>query len=314
MSEREVPALPASMRVLERGWVSSNNIVFLGRDETAVVDTGYGRHAGQTVALIRHVLAGRSLGRIINTHTHSDHVGGNAALVRAWPGARVTIPQGEAQVVRDWDEDALHLAPMGQECERFTFDETFGPDEEFMLGDLHWRAIASPGHDMESLMLWCESERILISADALWETGFGVIFPALPPETAPQTYFAAQRRTLDAIAGLDARLVIPGHGAPFGNVAAVLDRARSRLAWFEEDPSRNSRNAAKVTLVFLLMIEGRLPLAGLGERLAGLALVRAINSATYQLPPDELAATLTAELRRSAAVRVEDGWLYPVTK
>ncbi len=314
MPEREVAALPASMRVLERGWVSSNNIVFLGRDEAVVVDTGYGSHAAQTVELVRHVLEGQGLGRIINTHTHSDHVGGNAALARAWPGVRVTIPQGEARVVRDWDEEALHLAPMGQQCERFGFDDTFGPDDEFVLGDLHWRVIASPGHDMESMMLWCESERILISADALWENGFGVIFPALPPETAPQPYFAAQRRTLEVIAGLDARLVIPGHGAPFGNVAAVLDRARSRLAWFEEDPDRNSRNAARVTLAFLLMIEGRLPLAGLGERLARLALLKAINAATYQLPPDELAATLVAELRRSAAVRVEDGWLYPGAK
>lgn len=311
MPERGGPPLPASMRVLERGWVSSNNIVFLGRAETAVVDTGYGRHAAQTVALIRHLLRERGLDRIVNTHTHSDHVGGNAALARAWPGVRVTIPHGEVEAVSTWDEAALHLAPMGQECEPFTFDHTFGPGDELVLGDLRWRALASPGHDMESLMLWCASERILISADALWENGFGVIFPALPPETAPQAFLAAQRGTLEAIAALDARLVIPGHGAPFANVAEVLERAHSRLAWFEADPVRNSRNAAKVMLMFLLMIEGRMALDGLGARLAGLSLMGAINDAVYRLPPDQLAATLLADLRRSAAVRIEDGWLYP---
>jgi glyoxylase-like metal-dependent hydrolase (beta-lactamase superfamily II) len=143
MPERAVPILPDTMRVLERGWVSSNNIVFLGRDETAVVDTGYGRHADQTVALIRHVLGPRSLDRIVNTHTHSDHIGGNATLARVWPGVRVTIPHGEVEAVSNWDEAALHLAPMGQECERFEFDDTYGPDDEFVLGDLRWRALAS---------------------------------------------------------------------------------------------------------------------------------------------------------------------------
>jgi glyoxylase-like metal-dependent hydrolase (beta-lactamase superfamily II) len=306
--------LPASIRVIERGWVSSNNIVFLGAGATALVDTGYGRDAKQTVALVGHVLDGRRLDRIINTHTHSDHVGGNAALARAYPGVRVTIPAGEAQVVRDWDEHALLLAPMGQECERFDFDDSFDAGDDITLGDLRWRAIASPGHDMESLMLWCESERILISADALWENGFGVIFPALPPQTMPRPCFDAQRATLDAIAALDARLVIPGHGAPFRAVGAALERARSRLAWFEQDPERNTKNAMKVTLAFLLMIEGRLPLADLGARLAGLSLMGSINAALFRLPPDEFATLLVAELCRSGAARVVDGWVFPAAK
>ncbi|HCN90318.1 MAG TPA: MBL fold metallo-hydrolase, partial [Oxalobacteraceae bacterium] len=32
--------LPDTMRVLERGWLSSNNILFLGREQTALVDSG----------------------------------------------------------------------------------------------------------------------------------------------------------------------------------------------------------------------------------------------------------------------------------
>lgn len=49
---------PPSMRVIERGWVSSNQVVFVSDNDTAVVDTGYGRHAEQTVALVNHALAG----------------------------------------------------------------------------------------------------------------------------------------------------------------------------------------------------------------------------------------------------------------
>jgi hypothetical protein len=40
-------SLPATMRLLQRGWLSSNNIVFLGREQTALVDSGYATHAPQ---------------------------------------------------------------------------------------------------------------------------------------------------------------------------------------------------------------------------------------------------------------------------
>jgi glyoxylase-like metal-dependent hydrolase (beta-lactamase superfamily II) len=52
-------------------------------EETAVVDTGYVTHAEQTLALIESVLGTRPLDRILNTHLHSDHCGGNAALQSA---------------------------------------------------------------------------------------------------------------------------------------------------------------------------------------------------------------------------------------
>jgi glyoxylase-like metal-dependent hydrolase (beta-lactamase superfamily II) len=50
-------ALPPSMRVFERGWLSSNNILFIGRGGTALVDSGYVTHAPQTLALVRLALA-----------------------------------------------------------------------------------------------------------------------------------------------------------------------------------------------------------------------------------------------------------------
>ena len=56
--------LPKTMRVLERGWLSSNNIVFIDNERTAVVDTGYVKHAEQTLALIQDLLKGRPLDAI----------------------------------------------------------------------------------------------------------------------------------------------------------------------------------------------------------------------------------------------------------
>ena len=33
--------LPTSLRVLERGWLSANNVVFFDGDEATIIDSGY---------------------------------------------------------------------------------------------------------------------------------------------------------------------------------------------------------------------------------------------------------------------------------
>ncbi len=58
--------LPPAIRVLERGWLSSNNILLFDDDRTAtLIDTGYVAHNAQTLQLVRHTLDGRKLTRII---------------------------------------------------------------------------------------------------------------------------------------------------------------------------------------------------------------------------------------------------------
>jgi glyoxylase-like metal-dependent hydrolase (beta-lactamase superfamily II) len=44
--------------VLERGWLSANNVVMRADTGSLVVDTGYATHAEQTVALIHEALEG----------------------------------------------------------------------------------------------------------------------------------------------------------------------------------------------------------------------------------------------------------------
>jgi len=160
--------LPSSMQVLERGWLSSNNIVFIGADQTAIVDTGYASHAQQTLELVQQLLKGRKLDTIYNTHLHSDHCGGNKILQDHY-AVRTVVPAAEMVKVQQWDRTVLSFQATGQACERFTAEGVMHAGEQLRLGDLDWRVLAAPGHDPHSVVLYCEQERILISADALWE-------------------------------------------------------------------------------------------------------------------------------------------------
>ena len=241
--------LPANVVVLERGWLSSNNILFLGGTETAIVDTGYAAHAEQTVALVESVLGGRGLDRILNTHLHSDHCGGNAALQERYPSVRTEIPPGEAALVERWDEDGLSFLATGQSCPRFVFTGLLLPGTECVLGDRPWQVHAAPGHDPHSIILFDALSRTLISADALWEHGFGIAFPELAGEPS----FGDMAATLDLIESLAPLRVVPGHGAVFDDVGKALSVARKRLDGLQRDPVKHARHAIKVLMKFKLL-------------------------------------------------------------
>ncbi len=304
MNPHDHPAL-VGLSVLERGWLSSNNVLIHAQGDDAgavLIDSGHVVHAEQTVALVTHALKGAPLDRIVNTHLHSDHCGGNASLQRVF-AAPVFVPPGQADAVRRWDEVALSYAPTGQRCERFSIAGSLSPSEVLHAGGRRFEVMAAPGHDPESVILFDAQAGLLISADALWENGFGVVFPELEGEQA----FDDVAGVLDLIERLPVALVVPGHGAVFSDVPAALARARSRLAAFVNDPQRHARYAAKVLLSYHLMeVQGE-TLAQLREWIARTSLFvtvwARVGRAESETPP-EWGELLLGELVASGAARL----------
>ena len=155
------------------------------------------------------------------------------------------------------------------------------------------------------MIFYCAEERILISADALWENGFGVIFPELEGESG----FAEARATLELIAGLDIRLVIPGHGAPFTGVQKALDTAFSRIDYFIADPVRNAQNAVKVMLKFLLLERQQVKLAELPDLLRQGHFFQIANRLFMQQSEAGLAQWAVGQLVRVGAAEIIGEWV-----
>lgn len=300
MHELIVPGL----RVIERGWLSANLVIAQGR-QTAAIDSGYFSHEAQTVALVQAAFGAQGPRLLLNTHLHSDHCGGNAALQAQFPDMRTLIPPGHAAEVASWDPVALSYEPTGQNCRRYTFDALLVPGQTIELGDRPWQIHAAPGHDPHSVVLFEAESRTLISADALWENGFGAVFPEIEGRQA----FETVGQTLDLIESLNVRTVIPGHGAVFAYRAEVMQRARQRLAWFIEDPMRHANYCAKVLLKFKLLEVQRQPLAEFLAWAGNTAHLQTLHRQWFarEQGMNEWLHSMLADLQRAGATTLHEG-------
>ena len=298
-------ALPKTLLVLERGWLSANNIMCFDGDNATLIDSGYVAHAEQTVALVGNALQGRRLKYLINTHSHSDHIGGNAALQTAF-NCEIMVPAGLHATIADWDQDALLLSPLGQQAARFQHDHLISAGCEIEMGELNWQALAVPGHDMEALAYYNPEKRILISGDALWENGFGVIFPELLGEA---NGLESTRETLEMLSKLAIDTIIPGHGSPFVTVDAAFERAFRRLSHFESNIEQLAWHAIKVSVSFAMMEKRQLPLADFPAFVLSLPFAVDVNARYLDYSEEKMTERLERELLLVNALRREDGWL-----
>lgn len=108
---------------------------------------------------------------IICTHGHFDHVSGVARLKEKYPEAKVVV--GEA------DAPALSSAFIsGAEAFGLPFypcyaDVTVNDGDVLQVGSILLKVIATPGHTLGGVVLYCESEKIAFTGDTLFRGSVG---------------------------------------------------------------------------------------------------------------------------------------------
>lgn len=214
--------LPSSIEVLVRGWLHGNVVAVRGEVPT-LVDSGYETGLEETRAFAQRF----EPVQLVLTHVHADHAGGAGAL-----GLPTHGHPAAAAIVDPWSPEALWLAHTGQSMPRFRIDHLLG--DEVRMGDDDWRVVETGGHGTGGVSLYEPRSRVLITGDALWRRGFGVLDPW---HDGPRV-FDQTEEALDAIADLDVAVVVPGHGEPFAEVDEALTEARERLAYLRSHPER----------------------------------------------------------------------------
>ena len=249
-------SLPSNIKVIERGWLSANQVYIHDNNFVDIVDSGFCLHAQQTVHLLKSYLDSLPslLPRnLINTHLHSDHCGGNQALQVSF-NLNCLVPESEFNSVNNWPLAETEFKNLGQPCPRFRADGFVSVGKIIKIGSYDFEVHGSPGHHPFSILLYAPTLKLLISADSLWGNGFGALFSQITHGTG----FIDQRSSLDKISTLDIDLVIPGHGSPFSDVKAALSVAYSRLDYFESNPVKNIQHIAQVLFQFMVMFKVKL--------------------------------------------------------
>ena len=294
------------LQVFERGWLSANNILLMDDHQATLIDSGYVAHEAQTLSLVQAALNGRKLDQLVNTHLHSDHCGGNAILQKNYPSMSTLIPPGESEAVANWNEAALSYEPTGQLCPRFRFDGLLMQGQVLLLANLDWQVLAAPGHDPHSVILFEPSHRILISADALWANGFGVVFPELEGISA----FDEVSQTLDLIESLQAKWIIPGHGAIFQDVGTALSIARKKLDGFVQNREKHARYGAKVLLKYKLLELYQAETSDFINWATGIRYIQVLHQKHgHQLEIHDWVKELLQDLERSKALSFQESMI-----
>jgi glyoxylase-like metal-dependent hydrolase (beta-lactamase superfamily II) len=167
--------------------------------ETTLIDTGSGepRHLEALAESLRD--AGRPLRRVIVTHAHRDHAGGAAAIAAAWPAASFT------------------KFPWPGEDERYGLAWMALRDGDMVpAGDTALWVVHTPGHAPDHVSLFEVRSGTLFSGDLVVNGGTVVIPGSRGGSLAD--YLASLQRVLD----LQPRRILPGHGQPIENPAALI--------------------------------------------------------------------------------------------
>ena len=296
--------LPKNIHIVERGWLSANQIYIHNNSFVDIIDSGFCFQGEQTIQLLQSYLTQNPILKpryLFNTHLHSDHCGGNRALQDEFH-VKCLVPEFEFESLNNWSIAKQAFDDLGQPCPKFTAHNFLKIGSNIQVGSIDFEIHGTPGHNPHSILLFAPSLGLLISADALWEKGFGALFS----EVSHQTGFKEQRATLELIKSLPIKFVVPGHGRPFSDIQSALDHAYSRLDYLESSPKRNTLHVAHVLFQFMVMFNETLTLKEGLNWCFNTPLFRK-SADQLGLGIDELLSTTLAYLQNKNSLSISNG-------
>ena len=179
------------------------------------------------LAAINQRLAGATVGVVLVTHGHPDH-----------------LPLADRFA-------AAHHASVKRYPE-------LGDQEVVRVGTLNVTALFTPGHSADHLCFWLAGDRALFTGDLILGRGSSMV-------TYPEGDVAAYLQSLDRMAALKPRILFPGHWDPVDDAMGKIEEYRvhrlEREAQVLAEVRRGGGTAAELTRRVYGELDGNLMVA-----------------------------------------------------
>jgi len=234
----------------ERGYLNGNHFVY--RSESPVlIDTGYISDFSDTEKHITKLgvnLADVSL--IINTHTHSDHIGGNN-IIQQKSGCRIALHRAGKYFIDTRDDWSIWWRYYDQEADFFECSQGLEDGDVINIGPHEFQVIYTPGHASDGLVLYNRRDKILISSDTLWEDDVAVMTLRIEGSMALFNMLESLRK----LESLDVERIYPGHGRPFSDIKKAIRKSKERIERYLGDRSLIGSDLIKKIIVYTLLMK-----------------------------------------------------------
>ncbi len=146
-----------------------SNVYLLEGDDPIVVDTGTGMFADTTLEEMSKIAPLRTIGRIVLTHCHYDHMGG-AARIQEATGGRIYLHEAEAGPIMAGDTSLMISDMFGTRAAMVDL-EPLRSGQKLKLGSEELEVVHTPGHSPGSIVLFEPKSASAVVGDTVFCDG-----------------------------------------------------------------------------------------------------------------------------------------------
>lgn len=286
----------------------SANMVLVKDEKPTLFDTGFGSDIEETESLIEQTgIQVSDLDLIVNTHYHSDHVGGNHYLQQRY-GTKIAAHKWDACLINKVDRETGCAEYLDQPIEQYEVDIILEEGSEINTGNKTFQVIHTPGHTLGHISFYEPNDEILIVGDLFHRDDLGWL------NIFREGVSAINRsvESLEKLKELPIKIAYSGHGSPITQPIQTIERAIDRLNRWASNTESIGWHACKRIYAYTLIIKNGMHKNEIHDYLLTCAWFHDFSQYIFRKKPSEFVNILIDEMIRSRAA-IWDGDILVAT-